>query len=104
MRIKLTKIGIPQNAAYPSETDKSKVAEELGDKSPWVDYEVIGHIDEIPQVGETLHMARSHRNGVEIGGYFRSSRIEEVSKNIYKWTGVDYDLITQNSIYKLEIL
>jgi hypothetical protein len=105
MKIKLTKTGIPQNAAYPSETDKNKVAQDLGDKSPWIDYEVVGDIQEIPEVGELLFISRTERNGVEIYGHFRTSKIKTICENVNKFGETEwYDVITQNSIYRLEIL
>lgn len=106
MRIKLTKTGIPQNAAYPSSTNKEEVAEGLGFKSPWIDYEVIGDIQNIPEVGESLFVSRTERNGVEIYGHFRTSKIKSICENVDKSSNktIDYDLVTKNSIYRLEIL
>jgi hypothetical protein len=100
MKIKLTKTNVAENATFPTATDNSKQACELGDESPWVDYSVEGEIDQLPELDKSFSFCRTKRNGIEVFGYYSTSPIQSIKKINDK----EYNLETLNSIYKLELL
>ena len=100
MKIKLTKLSASANPLYPTPESGDYIpGKDNGEVSLPVDYEMIGTIEKIPEVGEYLFGYRTHRNGVECPGVFRTSAIEAKRG----WTGI-YHIETKNSVYRLEIL
>lgn len=100
MKIKLTKIDISDNPESPTSTDKTKQAQDLGNYSPWISYEIIGETKTLPQLDKSFDVLRHERNGVEAFGYFHTSPVKKLDK-IDEST---YLVETLNSKYKLEIL
>jgi len=60
-----------------------------------VDYQMRGHLLDPVRVGGRIRLWRTHRNNVEIEGYFYSSPICSIQKESYL-------VETFNSIYKIE--
>lgn len=101
MKIQLTKINKVENARFPT-PDKCDYIPGIDNRnvSLPIDYEIIGHIDSIPVVGDIISGIRTHRNGEEVPGYFETSKITEMTElddNTFTFN-------TQNSIYKLVVL
>lgn len=100
MKIKLTKIDISDDPESPTSTDKTKQAQDLGNYSPWISYEILGETKTLPQFDKPFEVLRHERNGVAAFGYFHTSPV----KNLDKIDGSTYLVETLNSKYKLEIL
>lgn len=100
MKIKLTKIDISDDPESPTSTDKTKHAQDLGNYSPWISYEIIGEIKNLPQIDKLFSCLRHERNGVAAFGYFHTSPVKKLDK-IDEST---YLVETMNSKYKLELL
>ena len=105
--IKLTKIQVnPDSDAdhsstieeYRKEQDKVVMGEPHEDKSPPVEYYIIGEMIGALEEGKSLIVDRRIRNGVKIMGTFMSSPIVSIEK-----VGGDKTYITtNNSVYLME--
>lgn len=99
MKVKLTKIAINKD----SEAPQSKTIEEYRngkwDKSPPVDYWLLGELLEEIEVGKPLRISRWNRNGLEALGMFHSTPVVTLHEH-----NSDTYITTNNSVYKMELL
>lgn len=96
MRVKVKKIGVSKNPAYPTPDAKDFVAgkENEGVSLP-VEYWIEGELNSVPQIGTGIVVARDIRNGVKASGIFHSSPIVKIEGNRVE---------TENSVYEVEFL
>lgn len=101
MIIKLRKLSTSVNPRVPTfKKEDYKPGQNNGEVSVPVDYEVEGWIDQLPEVGESLVVFRSKRNGIPAPGVLRTSKLKFVIEE-----GPNrYFLETQNSIYEMDVI
>ncbi len=63
-------------------------------------YHIEGSFASLPEPGLPFYVQRTKRMDVEVDGVFRTSPVESVTRLDEK----NYNIKTQNSIYRLEIL
>ena len=97
MKVRVHKIDISDNPVVNTALDRTVEAQELGNQSPWVGYEVEGTADYPPVEGETFCVHREVRNGKEIPGKFRTSPVRTVRALTTGW-----QIETLNSLYWVE--
>lgn len=104
--IKLSKIDINPNSevVQSSTVEEYRIDQERGtwgqfyeNKSPPVDYWIVGEIIGEIQVGERIIINRWNRNGVVKRGTMNTSKVMKIEEN----DGVTY-ITTANSLYKME--
>lgn len=100
-KVKLIKVGIPQNTKYPSALLKDYIPGEVhsGVSLP-VEYTVIGTVITEPVLGLSLLVDRESRNGVVISGIFSSSKIVKIHSHSEQ--NIRFD--TENSTYYMELI
>jgi len=94
-KIKIKKLSACENPEFPTADQESYVCGSIPqeDVSLFVDYEAVGWVESMPEVGKTFQMLRTERNGVSCSGLFQTSPIAKVEGNTFE---------TSNSIYQLE--
>ena len=97
--VRLTKIGVKDNAWTPSATNVDEYRSKMSWLSPSVGYEVTGHLINDVQVGSTIYLNRDTRNGLPVPGLFCTTPITQiVSRN----DSESFEIITENSKYLLQ--
>ena len=95
-KVRISKLGAVHDPEYPT---PEKGNYKYGQYNPYVsvpvDYTVEGTLMYPIEVGKTVLVDRTKRNGVEVNGLFRSSSVTKITK-----TGFH----TLNSRYKVEYL
>ena len=95
-KVKISKVAHLENALHNTIPLSDYVAgQDNGNISLPVDYWLEGFMVEPPSVGKSLIVARTSRNGVDVGGYFTTSEVTEITEDGFK---------TLNSLYKLEYI
>lgn len=101
MIIKLRKLSASANPrAHTPKKENYKPGQNNGKISIPVDFEIEGWIDQLPQVGESLMVFRSKRNGIPAPGVLRTSKLKFVVEESLN----HYFLETQNSIYEMDVI
>lgn len=99
--IKLEKIAVVKNPAVETARwHEYNLGSGDNEKSPPVEYWITGYINEIPQIGKSISVGRTSRNGVDITGLFHSSPIAKIKKINDKKSL----LFTRNSVYCIEYI
>lgn len=91
--VKVTKVGIAENAHYDTASTVEYIYGQSNLKSPPIDYWLTGELGDEPVKGMPIIIARDTRNGIKVSGFFRSSPITKIEGNKY---------YTYNSIYIIE--
>ena len=95
--VRIRKLSAVVNPDYPSAQRETYKCGTIPDEdvSVFVDYEVEGHISQMPEVDSSICMFRRKRNGVDYPGIFRTSPITKVFEGGFH---------TRNSVYEIEVL
>jgi len=99
--VKISKIGIAPNAAYPTPAAEEYIpGEDNGAVSLPINYTIEGYL--VNPIKETQHITvqREKRNGIPVAGFFSTSEVEKITK-IDETT---YVAKTLNSVYNVEYL
>jgi len=99
--VKISKIGIAPNAAYPTPAAEKYIpGEDNGAVSLPINYTVEGYL--VSPIKETQHITvqREKRNGVPIAGFFSTSEVEKITKI----NETNYVVETLNSVYTVEYI
>lgn len=95
-KVKVTKLQESENPDFKADNPEThRAGKDNGAVSLPVEYTIEGTLIAEPEVGGFIAVDRTKRNGVECFGYFRSSRIVNVSED---------KIETANSIYLIENL
>lgn len=103
-KVRFTKLREAQGAKYPTATGEGdyEPGRDNGPLTPPNGYEVLGTLGTDVQVGASILIERTHRNGVEVSGVLVTSQVtglEQLPSTLGK-----YRITTVNSVYLLEIL
>jgi len=95
-KVKISKISHLKSALYDAPSLKEyEAGKDNGNVSLPVEYWLEGYLREEPTVGKSLVVDRTSRNGIEVGGIFKTSTVTEVTEDGFE---------TLNSVYKLEYI
>lgn len=94
IHVVVRKIDISDDPVNRTAVDRTLEAQDLGNESPWVGYEIEGVADSPPVESEPFCVHRTVRNGKDIPGAFRTSPIRCVRELDTGW-----QVETLNSLY-----
>lgn len=98
MKIRLTKLSAVENPLFPT-LNWSEYTPGLGPNdrigSPPTNYYVEGELWNGVEIGKSINLTRTNRNGVECWGLFATSQVVKVE---------DDKIFTKNSVYSIEYL
>lgn len=95
-KVKISKIAHLDDAIHSAPPMHEYAAgQDNGNVSLPVEYWLEGFFEQEPEVGKSVIVNRTSRNGEQIGGIFMSSTVTEVTKNGFK---------TMNSVYTIEYI
>jgi hypothetical protein len=96
--VKITKVAIAPDAEFKTADWKNWVCgQENEGQSPPIDYTVKGKLAWPIEEGNTIHLHRTERNGIQSLGIFVSSKILQIASNERAKV-----VITRNSVYLCE--